>query len=186
MVNDVSRAFFHAKATRDVYVKLPEENLQPGEEGLCGKLNFSMYGIRDAAQNWQSEYSQRLIDSGFTRGKASPRVFHHVARDIRTLVHGDDYVSVGLPGQLKWMQEQLASKYQIKIQRLGPHDDNVKELKILNRIIAWSPTKGIIYEADPRHVEIVVEQLKLEQAKPASTPGTKEEGTIQEDSEQPD
>ena len=178
MINDVSRAFFHAKATRDAYVKLLAEDLQPGEEELFGKLNFSMYGTRDAAQNWQSEYSQRLIDSGFTRGKASPCVFHHVTRGIRALVHGDDYVSVGLPGQLKWMEEQFASKYQIKTQLLGPHDNNVRELNILNRIIAWNPAKGIVYEADPRHVEIVVEQLGLKEAKPVSTPGTKEEGTI--------
>ena len=143
-----------------------------------------MYGTRDAAQNWQSEYSQRLIDSGFTRGRASPCVFHHVARGIRILFNGDDYVSMGLPEQLKWMEEQLASKCQIKTQLLGPHDDNLKELNIFNRIIAWSPTNGIIYEADPRHVEIVVEQLGLKEAKPVNTPGAQGEGTIQEDSEQ--
>ena len=100
MINDVSRAFFHAKATRDVYVRLPNEDTKLGEEELCGKLNYSMYGTRDAAQNWQAEYSQRFIDCGFTRGSASPCVFHHVARSIRTLVHGDDYVSVGLPEHL--------------------------------------------------------------------------------------
>ena len=185
MINHVSRAFFHAKATRDVYVRLLAEDLQPGEEELCGRLRCSMYGTRDAAQNWQSEYSQRLIDNGFTRGKVSLCVFHPVTRGIRTLVHGDGYVSVGLPGQLKWMEEQLASKYQIKTQFLGAHGDNAKELKISNRIIAWNLTKVIIYEADPRHVEIVVEQLGLKEAKPVSTPGAKEEGTIQEDSEQP-
>ena len=184
MVNDVSRAFFLATATRDVYVRLPDEDLGPGEEGLCGKFNFSMYGTRDAAQNWQSEYSQRLIDSGFTRGRVSPCVFHNVSRGIRTFVHGDDYVSVGLPEQLKWMEQQLANKYQIKTQLLGPNDGNVQELKILNRIIAWNLVQGITYEADPRHVEIVVEQLGLQNAKPVVTPGTKEEGTTHEDSEQ--
>ena len=33
MVNDVSRAFFHAKATRPVYVQLPEEDRKAGEKG---------------------------------------------------------------------------------------------------------------------------------------------------------
>ena len=42
MVNDISRAFFHAKVTRDVYVQLPNEDRAPGEEGMCGKLRFSM------------------------------------------------------------------------------------------------------------------------------------------------
>ena len=56
MINDISRAFFHAKVKRNVYVQLPPEDQLPGEEQLCGKLRFSMYGTRDAAQNWFQEY----------------------------------------------------------------------------------------------------------------------------------
>ena len=97
-----------------MYVQIPSEDAQPGEEGVCGKLNYSMYGTRDAAQNWQAEYSQRLIESVSTGGAASPFVFHHSERGIRTLVHGDDYVSVGHPKQLEWMEKQLKEKYQMK------------------------------------------------------------------------
>ena len=51
MVNDVSRAFFHAKARRSVYVQIADEDKAPGDEKRCGRLNYSMYGTRDAAQN---------------------------------------------------------------------------------------------------------------------------------------
>ena len=54
-------------------------------------------------------------------------------------------------------------------------------MKILNRIIGWDNKKGIVYEADPRHIEIIVDQLKLKDAKAVATPGTKEEGTITND-----
>ena len=50
---DVRRAYFHAKARRVVYVDLPDEDWEPG---MCGRLNKSMYGTRDAAQNWEEEY----------------------------------------------------------------------------------------------------------------------------------
>ena len=40
MVNDMSRAFFHAKVTRDVYVHLPNEDKGPGEDQLCGKFGY--------------------------------------------------------------------------------------------------------------------------------------------------
>ena len=181
MVNDVSRAFFHAKATRPVYVQLLEEDRGKGEEGLCGKLNYSMYGTRDAAQNWAAEYSTRLLEAGFQRGKASPCTFYHQERQIRTLVHGDDYVSVGHPKQLKWLEEQLKTRYQIKTHMLGPDEGQAKEIKILNRIISWHGERGITYEADPRHIEIVVEQLDLKESKEVTTPGTKEEGRTQQD-----
>ena len=51
MAADVKRAFFHAKAKKLVYVQLPAEDVNPGEENMCGRLNHSMYGTRDAAVN---------------------------------------------------------------------------------------------------------------------------------------
>ena len=48
---DVRRAYFHAKAKREVFVELPPED---AEEGMCGRLLKSMYGTRDAAQNWEN------------------------------------------------------------------------------------------------------------------------------------
>ena len=99
-------------------------------------------------------------------------------------MHGDDYVSVGMPKQFKWMDEQLMKKYQIKTQVFGPEEGQVKELKISNGIVTWNGSKGLTYEADPRHVEIVVEQLRLNEAKPVATPGTREEGTTQQDSQE--
>ena len=133
MVNDVSRAFFHAKARREAYVQLAPEDQEPGDEKKCGRLNFSMYGTRDAAQNWASEYAEMLVSIGFTQGKASLCVFHHRDRGIRTFVHGDDYVSTAMPRQLEWLKGKLEDKYQIKTQWLGPGKDHSKEVKILKR-----------------------------------------------------
>ena len=76
MVNDVSRAYFCAPARRQVFVELPPED-KSGEEDLVGELNFSMYGTRDAAQNWAEEYSSTLAKAGYERGIANPCLFHH-------------------------------------------------------------------------------------------------------------
>ena len=69
---DVSRAYFYAKAIRPVYVKLAPEDCLPGEEGMCGRLNVSMYGARDAAVSWHTHYKENLIGLGFQQGSASP------------------------------------------------------------------------------------------------------------------
>ena len=63
---DVSRAYFYAPARRPVYVALPQEDF---EEGMCGRLNVSMYGTRDAAANWEAKYADHLVLNGFIRGK---------------------------------------------------------------------------------------------------------------------
>ena len=82
MVNDVSRAFFHAKAKRQVYVALPDEDRLPGEEQVCAKLQYSMYGTRDAALNWHKEYTQQLLENGFVQGVSTPCVFQHPTRNM--------------------------------------------------------------------------------------------------------
>ena len=128
MVNDVSRAFFHAKVCREIFVQFANEDKQVGHERMCGKLNYSMYGTRDAAQNWAKECIDMLVNIGFRQGNASPCVFHHQASGIRTFVHGDDYASVAEQNELEWMKRQLAGKYKIKTQWLGPGGGHQKEI----------------------------------------------------------
>ncbi len=90
MVNDVRRAYFYAAATREVYVTIPEEDREEGDEARVGRLQLSMYGTRDAARNWQATYTEHLKKIGFTQGRSSPCVFKHKERDLLTMVHGDD------------------------------------------------------------------------------------------------
>ena len=121
---------------------------------------------------------------GFTQGTASPCTFYHKHRGIRTYVHGDDYVSTGAPHQLDWMRKQLENKYQVKTQFLGPEKHHQQELRIPNRIVQWDGAQGLLYEVGPRHAELIIEHLQLGNAKSVVTPGTREEGSTQEDADQ--
>ena len=67
---DVSRAYFNAKAVRPTFVKLPAEDPRAGEGNVCGRLMMSMYGTRDAAQNWSEGNSSMLGREGFVRDRA--------------------------------------------------------------------------------------------------------------------
>ncbi len=59
MFADVRRAYFNAKATRDIFIQLPEEDPNYGRQGVCGKLRLSMYGTRDAAQNLEKKCAKK-------------------------------------------------------------------------------------------------------------------------------
>ena len=65
---DVRRAYFCALARRRVFVELSLEDYQPGDEDRCGLLRYSLYGARDAAQNWEKELTSTLSDLKLTRG----------------------------------------------------------------------------------------------------------------------
>ena len=91
---DISKAYFHAPAQREMYVEVPDECLRPEQKGkYCGRLNYSLYGTRDAATNWEAHYTRLLLEAGFVQGLASPCIFYNKVRDIRVVVHGDDFTA---------------------------------------------------------------------------------------------
>ena len=93
---------------------------------------MSMYGTRDAAQNWAEDYSKCLVEAGFIRGIANPCLFRHKTKDVQIVVHGDDFMAAGEAHELKEVVQMLAKKYKITADVLGPDENQLQELKILN------------------------------------------------------
>jgi hypothetical protein len=152
---------------------LPEEDY---EEGICGMLLKAMYGTRDAAQNWEVAYIEFMESAGFVKGVASPCVFYNSQKNIRTVIHGDDFTMLGNEEDLDWFRNKINERFEVKVRgRLGPSEKDDKSIRILNRVVEWT-SSGISYEADQRHAEIIVKQLGLEkESRSLSTPGVKQE-----------
>lgn len=176
MVCDVSRACSYAPAIRPVYVRIVDEDHEPGDEDKCGRLNVSMDGTRDTALNWHQHCKGHLEMIGFRQGTSNPCIFYHVDRNIRVFIHGDDYVASGSDLNLKWMAKEMPDKYECKVHILGPDIADESQVKNLNRMTTWhGKGKGpmITYEADPRHAEIIIREFGLQDAKPLTTPVAK-------------
>ena len=92
---------------QQVHHELPEEDKGPGEEEMCGRLNYSMYGTRRAATNWQVHYTKVLVQNGFTVGLANCVTFHNEAKRIYCMVHGDDFVTTGPKESRNWFKDIL-------------------------------------------------------------------------------
>ena len=90
-------------------------------------------------------------------------------------MHGDDFTSLATEDQLKWMATQFKKRFEIKDKGiLGPESHDLKEIRLLNRIIAWEHD-GIRFEADQRHGEILAKQLGLDQTtRGLDLPGSKD------------
>ena len=134
----------------------------------------AMYGTRDAAQNWEVAYIEFMESAGFVKGVASPCVFYNSQKNIRTVIHGDDFTMLGNEESLDWFRNKINERFEVKIRgRLGPSEGDGKSIRILNRVVEWT-NSGISYEADQRHAEIIVRQLGLEkESRSLSTPGVK-------------
>eukprot|EP00973_Karenia_brevis_P054611 7590231-Karenia_brevis.AAC.1 len=80
------------------------------------------------------------------------------------MVHGDDFMSVGSPRELRWLDCQMKNRFQMKTSIVGGGAEEEKETRVLNRVIRWTPD-GWQYEHDQRHSEMIVQELSLDEAK---------------------
>ena len=81
MLCDVKRAYFQAKASRELYVELPHEDPCWSADEV-GRLNLALYRTRDAATLWQECVADHLEGVGFRRGRSNPCVFFHKHREL--------------------------------------------------------------------------------------------------------
>ena len=140
---------------------------------LVGVLDRCMYGTRDAGAIWEQVYTDALVQMGFVQGVASPCCFHHPEWQISVVVHGDDFTALGTDASLQKYEDSMKAAFEIKLKgRLGSDPGDLKEMRVLNRIVRICP-EGLLYESDPRHVELLAKALHLEDCKPAPSPGSK-------------
>ena len=94
-------------------------------------------------------------------------------------MHGDDYTSVGSLVSLEWLRSVLENKYELKTSVIGHGEGACEEGKVLNRIIRYT-RRGIEYEADQRHAEIIADQLRVKEKKAYKVPYEKPTGDDEE------
>ena len=94
--------------------------------------------------------------------------------EVSIVVHGDDFTSLGTGEGLNLYEQHMSSSFDCKLKgRLGEDKDDLQEVRILNRML--QVTKGgLIYEADPRHAELLARDLGFAlDSNGAPTPGIK-------------
>ncbi len=61
------------------------------------------------------------LEAGFVRGKGNGSLFYHEEQDVRSLVHGDDFVAISDEMGISWHREIVANRYVHKDRgTLGP------------------------------------------------------------------
>ena len=168
---DVKKAYFYGVPDRTLYVRLPPE-LNMGK-GMVGRLVRCMYGTRDAGAIWENCYTSCLLGMGFVQGSASPCCFRHEEWSVSVVVHGDDFTALGTSNSLSKFEAGMQKSFECKLKgRLGFGSQDLKEMRVLNRILRVTDD-ALLYEADPRHAEMMIKSFGLEESKSVVTPGVK-------------
>ena len=132
---DVKKAHLNGKVPDDVnvFVKLPDRRVW--------KLKRWLYGMRPAANAWEKNFSDKLLEAGFKKGKSSPTAFFRSRTDCRLVVHGNDFTFLCWEDEASNIIEDMKRWYDIKVRAVlggGPNDD--EEATILGRRMRWSIT----------------------------------------------
>ena len=167
---DVKKAHLNGIVGEDifVYVKLPD--------GKCWRLKRWLYGMRPAASAWEMDFSENMKNAGCEKGKSAPTVFFNKDTDSRCVVHGDDFTFLAYEAEIPNIIEKMQAWYDIKVRGvLGGQPGDDEEVTILNRRLTWR--RGVIeYEADPKHVQAIIEDMGLtRESKGLEAPVEKEE-----------
>ena len=90
------------------------------------------------------------------------------------MVHGDDFFMVGPVDNLIKINFASEQHFQVKTEIIGPDAGQLWEARVLHGVIRWKGT-SITWEPDPRHVEVMIEQMGLKGAKMLKIPGVNKE-----------
>ena len=97
---------------------------------MCGLLRYSLYGTRDAAQNWEEELASTLSSLKLTRGSACPCVISK-KYEIKKQVIGED------PDHEK-SGEKIESRHQMESQRYHNRGRSETRQGDTERFLSWS------------------------------------------------
>ena len=102
---------------------------------------------------------------------------------LRTMIHGDDFVTVGPREGVSKFHTMLERRFEVKTKVIGSKPGEVTEGTVLNRVIRVSED-GWEYEPDQRHAEIIVKTLGLREAKGVRTPCEENKAAVDSEEEE--
>ena len=114
-VCDVNTAFLYAKLNEDVYMRLPNGCGEFSNQVV--KLNYSVYGTKQASNNWNSTLKEKLINYDFIQSKADPCLYIKKLKDGTLLivaVYVDDLTIIGKRSEIDKFKAYLKSCFEIK------------------------------------------------------------------------
>ena len=83
--------------------------------------------MRPAASAWEDDFSEKLADMGLEKGRATPTAFYHRGKEVRCVVHGDDFTFMGEGEPLKEIADVMKMSYGLKVKGiLGDEPDSCR------------------------------------------------------------
>ena len=153
---DIKNAFTESELKEELWMKSPQG--VKVKKGHALQLLRSLYGLKQAARDWNLLMKKELIGWGFQQSKADPCLFVHVERGIRLLLYVDDIAAAAESmDQLNWFFKVLNQRF---------HAVNLEEIKKILGIRVTRDRKNRILELDQeQYLDKVLTKFGFKNAK---------------------
>ena len=163
---DLKTAFLHGDVEEELYMEQPQGFVKKGHEHLYCRLNWSLYGIKQAPRQWYVKFDRFMAEHNFTRCELDPCVYFKKLPSgefVILLLYVNDMLVAGTNKRIvNELKEKLASKFAMK--------DLGAAKKILGMTITRDRKKREITLSQKQYIDKVVERFGMADAKVTPIP----------------
>lgn len=110
---DIKNAFTESHLKEKIYMAAPEGF--GVKRGQVLEILRSLYGLKQAARDWNLLLKKELLGWGFKQSLADPCMFIHSENSVKVLVYVDDIVGIAKSKEeLAWFYERLSMRFNAK------------------------------------------------------------------------
>ena len=161
---NVKTAFLHSPIEEEVYLEQPQEFVKRGSdwEKLVCRLNISICGLKQAANNWYKELANYLLKQGFIRSRNDQRLFARSVTEDHTFI-------------LLWVDDIIvASRSMTVISDVKKALEATFHMEDRGRLhwflcLRFSQEEGKVTDQE-RYIETMLDLFQMDQCKPSRTP----------------
>lgn len=160
---DVKAAFLNGKISETIFMKQPQGFISDNPDLVC-LLKKSLYGLKQAARQWNNALHEALINLNFVQSLNDPCLYCRNTNDsiCYIIVHVDDILIAGVTQkQIDEIENKLSKLFQIK---------NLGQIKNYLGIEATKDEHGNFQICQSNYIKQTVREFGLLDAKPVKTP----------------
>ncbi|KAL2225518.1 UNVERIFIED_CONTAM: Retrovirus-related Pol polyprotein from transposon RE1 [Sesamum indicum] len=158
---DVNNAFLHGKLEETIYMTPPEG--YEVEKGMVCKLKKSLYGLKQASRQWNSEFTERIKGLGFTQSKYDYYLFTKGNNNnfIALLIYVDDVlIAAATKSLIEEVKRYLDNLFTIK---------DHGEAQYFLGLELFRSQRGLVVSQN-KYTQDIVRDVGLSGGRPALTP----------------
>ena len=110
---DIKNAFTESHLKEVIFLK-PPRGVEV-KKGYVLRILRSLYGLKQAARDWNLLMKKELLAWGFVQSLADPCMFVHKEKNLQILVYVDDVIAAAKdPTQTEWFWKKLSGRFNAK------------------------------------------------------------------------